>query len=133
MSRRRPDGTAAPLPRDWLPDAQPADDDAGWDAAVRRVVSAAEPGLGVIGMPLAGEARWWSQLGRWWVPSAGLAAAAAALLLLVLPGERVRPSATASLALNVIAAEGDPAALWEGFGIEADPVLALIALQTRGR
>jgi hypothetical protein len=62
----------------------------------------------------------------------GLAAAAAAALLLLLLG-RLAPAPAPSLAspaLSVVAADGDPAALWIGLGREVDPVLAVIALES---
>jgi hypothetical protein len=71
---------------------------------------------------------WTSVLGSWWRGAAALAAAAAALLLLV-PGEPVQEAAAGALPLSVVATEGDPAALLAGLGVEADPVLAWIALE----
>jgi hypothetical protein len=120
-----------PLPREWLPEPLAPDDAADWNAAVSAIMEAAEPKLRALAtLPGPEDVSWWSLLGRWWTPAAGLAAAAAAILVIAQQGKQVGP-APGSLPLNVMAAEGDPAALWEGYGVEADPVLALIALQPR--
>jgi hypothetical protein len=58
-----------------------------------------------------------------------LAAGAAALFFAV---DRPAPSPGAPLdaiALTLVAAEGNPAALWQSLGVRADPVLAHIAME----
>lgn len=128
-----------PLPPDWLPEPSvPSADDPAWEARARRVVRAADPELERRRAESAsragersgrsGEAGWWTGLGRWLGPAAGLAAAAALLLAALGPGPSAREPAT-SAALAAAATDGDPAALWRAAGTEADPVLALIALE----
>lgn len=128
-----------PLPRAWLPEPSgPPADDPAWEAQARRIVRAAAPELERRRSEApsragersgrSGEAGWWTGLERWLGPAAGLAAAAA-LLLAVLGPEPPGREPVASPALAAAAADGDPAALWRAAGTEADPVLALIALE----
>ncbi len=100
------------LPQDWLPDPSPPEDAPEWDARAARIMTLAAP-------PRAS----WTLLGSWWKPAALLAAASVATLLLLDPGEPPSP------ALGVIAGDGEAAALWRAAGVEADPVLAIIALR----
>ena len=114
----------APLPRGWLPDATPREGTPLWEITVARVVAATE----MRGSTLLDPPAWPSVLGSWWRPAAALAVAAGALLL-VSPAEPPSPQPRAGeVPLSVVATEGDPAALLAGLGVEADPVLALIAL-----
>ncbi|MGH7477662.1 MAG: hypothetical protein ACRELD_15455 [Longimicrobiales bacterium] len=93
-------------------------------------MAAADPELRRLrNRPAALDASWPSVMGLWWKPVAALAAAATALLLLVGRPASLPAPAQDSLALSLIAAEGDPVTLWGAFGIQADPVLALIAFQ----
>jgi hypothetical protein len=117
----------APLPRDVLPGPVPREGSAEWESAVERVLAAAEPRLpGPRRSVVHLEQRWPSVLGAWWRPAAVLAAAATAAVLLM----RAEPAAPApgTIPLGVVATQGDPAALFAGLGLDADPVLALIAL-----
>ena len=129
MPRPASDDMPAPLPREWLPRATPPEGGPDHEAMVARVMAAAEPALGRLGKARPREAAWPAVLGSWWRPAAALAAVAAALLLLsdAVPGER-QPDAGA-VPLSLLASRGDPGAFLEQLGIEADPVLALIALQ----
>lgn len=129
MPRGTRDDTPAPLPQGWLPRATPPEGGPDEEAMVARVMAAAEPGLRRLGKARPREALWPAVLGSWWRPAAALAAVAAALLLLsdAVPGGR-RPDAGA-VPLSLLAAQGDPGAFLEQLGIEADPVLALIALR----
>ncbi|TVP60045.1 MAG: hypothetical protein EA351_00990 [Gemmatimonadales bacterium] len=90
-----------------------------------RILAAVETGSGA-----RNRSSWWADLAEWWQPAAALAAAAVGLLFLV-------PTASSSgsggspgqaTALELLAAEGDPAALWTAFGVPADPVLATLVL-----
>jgi hypothetical protein len=92
-------------------------------------MSAAAPELQALsGGRSAGWRGEWSGLGLWWKPAAALAAASTALLMLADPTDDRDPSPS-SLALEVLASDGDAATLWEMLGVHADPVLALIAIR----
>jgi hypothetical protein len=96
---------------------------------VTHIVAAAEPALRRLGRRDGEiEATWTNLLGSWWKPAGALAAAASALLFMFGPPPD-RGSGDGGLPLSVVAAQGDPVALWEGVGIEADPVLAVMILQ----
>lgn len=131
MKREEPaDRTPRPLPREWLPDRQPPEGAPAWHARVERIMAAAGPELRRLGSRRStAELTGRSRMGSWWKPAAALAAVSTALLLLV-----GRPAASpepppGSIALALVASEGDPVTLWGAFGIQADPVLALIAVQ----
>jgi hypothetical protein len=128
----RPDGDIpSPLPRDWLPRATAPESAPEWDVRVARIVATADPALWSLRRRATEtQVTWPTMLGSWWKPAAALAAAASGLLFLFGPSPERRPSG-AGLPLSVVAAQGDPVALWEGLGIEADPVLAVLILQER--
>jgi hypothetical protein len=118
-----------PLPRDWLPEPLPPEGDASWEARIARIMAATERQTG------AGVPSWLSEMGRWWQPTAALAAAAVVALLFVVadnPRSESPAGPTEGLALTVIAADGDPVALWAALGVTADPVLALLTLEDPG-
>lgn len=122
-----------PLPPDWLPEpAGPSEGSAAWEAEVRRVVEAAAPRLEARrsddGAADPGGSGAWAGLGRLLRPAAGLAAAATLALFAVGPERADRPPSR-SAALAAVASGGEPVALWRASGTEADPVLALIALE----
>ncbi len=129
MTERSDDNAPRPLPRDWLPDATTPEGAPEWEVRLERIVSAAEPMLGMRGKRGSEIGVAWSTIGSWWKPAAALATAAAASLFMLYPPKTLRDSGHGWLPLSVMAAEGEPFALWEGLGIDADPVLALIALQ----
>jgi hypothetical protein len=116
MAQRPHDDEPRPLPREWLPEATAPEGAPEWEARLERITALAEPALRRLAGP------WSSLLGVWWKPAAALVAAAALALALSPDGQ------DASLPLSVIARDGGPLVLWERVGIEADPVLALIAL-----
>ncbi|MGH7576751.1 MAG: hypothetical protein ACREM1_16710, partial [Longimicrobiales bacterium] len=122
-----------PLPREWLPAAAPPEDASEWEAGARRILAAAEPSLWRLSERRpAVDATWSMQMGSWWKPAAVMAAAAGAavaVLVLIDPFGSALAADRGSVSLSVVAAEGDPVALWEALGIEADPVLARIAIQ----
>lgn len=60
-----------------------------------------------------------------------LAVAATALLFLTERPASFPQPPERSLPLSLIAAEGDPVSFWEAFGVQADTVLALIAIQAQ--
>jgi len=133
MVERAGDNAPRPLPRDWLPEATAPEGAPEWDVRVARIIAAAEPTLRRLGKRRSEiAASWPTMLGSWWKSAAALATAAAALLFMLKP-ETIREPAQGWLPLSVVAAEGEPFALWEGLGISADPVLALIALQQEDR
>ena len=140
MSDDRMDGEGAgagepalpdPVPRGWLPDALPPDGDPAWDTHVARILAAAQPELARLASARVGEgaAPWWSEMGKWWRPAAALAAAATAVLLLVVERPAGPSAPPETVALTLIAAEGDPVALWAMLGVRADPVLALLTFE----
>jgi hypothetical protein len=119
-----------PLPREWLPDALPADDDPVWARRADRILAAADPELARLRTGReAVDIGWWSEMGRWWRPAAAMAAAAVTLFVLV---ERPASTVVASpdaITLGLVAGEGSPAAIWAAVGVRADPVLARLALE----
>lgn len=128
MDREIPD----PLPSEWLPKPSAPrvpDDPEVLDIRIRRLMTAAEPTLARF---RTGAIPWWAMLARHTRPAAAAALAAAAGLLIALGLGRANPSAEpeTDLVLVVAASDGSPAALWSAMGAEADPVLALIALET---
>lgn len=127
MSARPDEQTPPPLPRVWLPDAAAPADATEWQVMIERIAAASEPGLLRL-RDREADVSWPAVLGAWWKPAAVLATAATALLILLDPPVS-GGSASGSLPLSVLAAEGDPVSLWRALGIEADPVLALIAIQ----
>lgn len=120
-----------PLPAPWLPDPSgPSDDDAAaWDRRVRSIMAEAAPRLEELRADAGGRGAWTRELGRRWRSAAALAAAASAALVL-LPGAEAGGPPPASRALAAAAADGQPAALWRAGGQPADPVLALVALES---
>lgn len=122
-----------PIPQSYLPEPRPSAADAYWDGYARRVVTALEPVLSAREAPNAEAVEpsqgrsWTAELGDRWGATALLAAAAVAAVLAVGIGERGAEPAipsTDDVALALIAADGDPALLWDRLGIPADPVLA---------
>jgi hypothetical protein len=132
MRERSEDGTTRRLPEGWLPDAHPSEGDPKWDERIERIMAAASPELRTLrNRRAAAGAASWSVMGLWWKPAAALAAVSTALLLLIeRPAFPELPAGT--LALGVVASAGDPVTLWELLGIQADPVLALIAIREQG-
>jgi len=134
MIERSNDNAARPLPRDWLPEATAPEAAPEWEVRAERIVAAAEPTLRRLGERGSEiEVTWSAMLGSWWKPAAAMATAAAALLVMFdLPGI-LRDTGHGELPLSVVAADGEAFALWQGLGIDADPVLALIALQEQAQ
>src|SRR5687767_11377428 len=125
-------GNEQPLPREWLPDASAREGAPEWDVTLQRILAAAEPSLRQLqDASTASDVSWSAVLASWWRPAAAIAAAAA--LLLLLDGRDTENRAQGGVPLTVMAAQGEPFALWQSVGTEADPVLALIALQQEGR
>ena len=60
-------------------------------------------------------------------------AAAAAWIVLLAGPANVDDAGTEWVYLSLVSADGEPAALWEGLGIEADPVLAAMVLHEAER
>lgn len=118
-----------PLPRQWLPEPRAVEGHPVWELRVARVMAAAGPAL--AGPP------WWSEMGRWWKVSAGLAAASL-LVFLGVPEVPDRPIqggtgvAGDEFALGMVVAEGDAAAFWGALGVPADPVLAVLTFEAPG-
>jgi hypothetical protein len=130
MSDRPEDQIPGQLPREWLPRALPPEDSPLWEASIGRILAAAEADLGTPETASAVRAHTgtFTLLGQWWKPAAALAAAAAAALVFIERPAAAAPSA-GSLSLSVLAAEGDPLALWGAAEAPPHPVLALIAVE----
>lgn len=142
------------LPREWLPDALAPAHGAGaaeWEDRLQRLMRAAEPALAELeraaGSP-APESRgeepvgsrraeaalpWWAVLAGAWrlaIPAAAAAAAALVLALRLVVGSAASQAASPdAFALTAITGGGEAAALWQGAGSEADPVLAQLVVQ----
>ena len=130
MKERSHEGAPRPLPRDWLPDAQPSEADPSWSHQIEQIMAAAAPELQTLRSPRsAAQFTWWSEMARWSTPAAALAAAATAFFLLTWRPAALPESPPGSILLELVATNGDPVALWRARGIEADPVLAWVALQ----
>lgn len=131
MHRENDESVQRPLPREWLPPATPQAGSDEWEALRGRVMVAVGSTVPSFtrGQSVQ-EAGWVATLGTWWRPAAAIAAAAA-LLVILIPAPPARPSGSGALALSLVAAGGEPAALLGGLGIPAEPVLALIALEGR--
>lgn len=134
MMRRPPTDDSRRLPREWLPEPLPANDSPVWDTAAERIMAAVGSELPARrSRPELEETPWWWSLGRLSVPAAGLAIAATTLLLLIPPHGPADTPIPEALPLSVAASNGDPAAFFEGLGITADPVLALVTLRMHGQ
>jgi len=133
MKHDEKNGMPPPLPREWLPEAQAPEGHFQWTIRAERVMAAAGPELArLAGRGRANELPWWAVLGDWLRPTAALGAAAAALLILMAPRAPAAGPPMDVLTLNIVAAKGDPAALWKARGVGADPVLALVAFEDHG-
>ena len=130
MKERSHEGASRPLPREWLPDRQKSETDPSWSQQIERIMAAAAPELGTLrSRRSAVQITWWSEMARWCAPAAVLAAAATAFFFLTWRPAALPESPRGSVLLGLVAAEGEPIALWRARGIEADPVLAWVALQ----
>jgi hypothetical protein len=130
MRERSEDAAPRPLPRDWLPDPQPPEGASVWEARTRRIMTAAGPEFRRLGRARsAAEVTWWSMMALWWKPAAALSAVSIALLLLIgRPAVPPEPP-PGSMLVGLVASGGDPVTLWRSLGIQADPVLAQIAIR----
>lgn len=133
------------FPREWLPEpvASPDGDDAAeWERRLQHLLSAAEPKLAELARTAGSTAPspsprsrtpWWAALAGRWKPALAAAAFAAAALVLGLQLGSTAGSGPAASAraftLTAVAGGGEPAALWQGLGTRADPVLAQVVLQ----
>lgn len=130
MRERSNDDAPRPLPRDWLPDPLPSEADSSWSQRLDRIMAAAAPELRVLRSRRSTvQLTWWSEMARWRMPAAALAAAATAVFLLTWRSSALPESPPGSILLELVATNGDPAALWRARGAEVDPVLAWVALQ----
>ena len=126
----RPD----PLPREWLPDSPvpPESDDTYWSARLERLMAEAGPVLAEQGRRRAPSISWVEALSLRWRPAAAsaLALAAAMVLVFVWQTEHATTPDGRAVALSTIVGDGEPAAVWRGAGVEADPTLAFLALES---
>ena len=128
MAPKFGDGQPRPIHRDWLPEAMASAGDPEWDGRLDRIVVAAEPGLRRLrARGSEAEVGWLDLLASWLSPAAALVPAVAVLIFIL--GSPDAVESEGGVPLSLVAAQGDLSALWEGIGIDADPVLALIAWQ----
>ena len=130
MRERSEHGAPQPLPPGWLPDPHPPEGDPRWDQRIERIMATVGQELRSLRTPRSAiEATWWSVMARWWKRAAALAAVSTALLLLVERPAVLPEPAPGSIPLGLVASDGDPVTLWGAVGIQADPVLAQIAIR----
>lgn len=131
------DSSSDPLPPEWLPDPVPSDEDtAYWHQRLERMMDEAEPALERYRSPGRTAGPWWSALELRWRPAvagaAGLAAAAVLVAVLAVGPElrdRLPAPDPAAMVLSAVVSGGDPVAMWSAAGVNADPTLALLALE----
>jgi hypothetical protein len=124
----------------------PSEEDvAYWRLRLERLMEEADPVLERYRRPSEAPASaavsWWQALSLWWRPAvAGAMGLAASIVLVVGLGSGRAPAGPpgaepdpAALVLSALASGGEPAALWQRAGIEADPLLALLALEPASR
>jgi len=117
---------------EWLPDRQPPAGAPIWDARLRRILAEVDPEMRRrTSRGTSGDVSWWTEIARWRNAAAAFAAAAAVALVLAELSRAPRSVPSDALLLDVVASDGDPAALWRAAGIPADPALALAALAGR--
>lgn len=139
---KKNDQVPDPLPKDWLPTSPvpPREDETYWTARLQALMAEAEPMLAEHRRPRVRQVSWLEALAARWRPAVGAAFALAASLVLALAVGVGRTERTAphppqpgSVVLATIVSGGEPAALWQSAGVEADPTLALMALENGGR
>jgi len=122
-----------PLPREWLPESPvpPEEDAEYWEGRVRTLMAEATPALAAHRTASPRSVSWLDALGaRWRMATAGaFALAASAVAALVLSGEHRGAPDPRAMVLGAVVGKGEPAALWEGAGVAADPTLAILALE----
>jgi hypothetical protein len=109
----------------------PGGDDAVWAERVQRIVAAAAPELSRRASAIRAMPPGWFGLAAWVRPAALIGGVAAVVLLVDLARSSSAPSESLpeALTLGFVAANGDLVALWRSAGIQAEPLLAAIALQ----
>ncbi len=125
------DPNEARLPDAWLPAASPAPDAASWIVQRERILATAAPALHALRGTDDGP--WIDTIASWWTRAAAGVAAAATILIAVRQIAAPAPPSRPATPFDLISAAGEPAAVWRAYGIEADPVLAVIANETTAR
>jgi len=99
-----------------------------------RLMAEAEPILsGNRREPAAARTSWMDALAVRWRPAAASALALAAGMVLAFVWQADHNTTAPhgrAIVLSTIVGEGEPAAVWQGAGVEADPTLAFLALET---
>lgn len=130
---KKRDDLPDPLPTEWLPDSPvpPEEDAEYWERRLRTLMAEAAPALAALRTAPPGSVSWLDALGaRWRMATAGaFALAASAVVALVVSGEHAAAPDPRAVVLSAVVSGGEPAALWEGAGVAADPTLALLALE----
>jgi hypothetical protein len=117
------------LPRHLLPDALPPSDATELVAMRERIMERAGGDLELLRIAGAQQNDWAGVFAAWLRPAAGLACAAGVLLFVMIQSAPAPPRSPGAVALGVLATGGEPVALWNALGVEADPVLALFAYE----
>ncbi len=132
MSKR--DDFPDPLPKEWLPPSPvPPEEDSGyWEARIRGMLAEAGPTLASYRRAPTGTPSWLEALTLRWRPAmaGALALAASAVVALALGAGRRPGTGSGNVVLSAIAGDGEPAALWDGAGVSADPTLAVLTLES---
>lgn len=126
------DDSPEPLPREWLPESPvpPEESETYWEARFQQLMAEAEPALTRHRRVRRAGPSWVEVLAlRWRAALAGGLSVAAAVLFLALGVGRPSAPDGRSLLLTAVVSEGEPAALFGGTGVAADPTLALITLE----
>jgi len=128
------DHPADPLPKEWLPESPvpPDEDVAYWERRLERVMAEAEPQLRRQRRRDPSRISWVEALALRWRPAAATGLALAAAMVLALVGSSGRRAGVdpRAITLSAVVGEGEPEALWRAAGLQADPTLALIALES---
>ncbi len=123
-----------PLPGKWLPDSPvpPPEEEAYWEGRLDALMTKADPTLASYRPGPAVGPSLLETLALGWRPAAaGAFALAASVILALVLGAGSRPSSgPQAVVLSAIVGEGTPSSLWQGAGVEADPTLALLALES---
>lgn len=124
-----------PLPKEWLPESPvpPEEDTAYWDERLRMLMAEAGPTLATAPRGRTAAAPSWldALATRWRLATAGaFALTAAAVAALVLGVRRAPPADAQAMVLAALVSGGEPAALWKGAGVAADPTLAFLTLES---
>ncbi len=128
------DDSRGPLPEDWLPRSPvpPEEEVDYWETRIQGMLSAAEPTLAEYRRVPSPSISWVEALALRWRPATvgALALAASAVIAMAVGAGRHAAPTPRDIALSTIVGGGEPAALWSGAGVAADPTLAVLTLES---